>query len=205
MRSQDSTPKRRAGRTSGFKAKSLIGLGLHDQIAVSFYGDIAVSKGGALCRKYLASLDWRIISGQKEDETWRELVQSEFTTAVVQGNSRIFREIAGFLEAKNKANANGPRAPAYFYAARFRDFCETSKSLFSSIPPYVVKSRTLVEAWNKNDRFRPSVREIQNHLDEMMGPDDAPDYKTIERITEIIGAKDPSKSSGIVGYRQFWQ
>lgn len=212
-------------RAAGFTATKLKGLGLDEQIAAAFYGDIAITPAGKLIREIQYS--WLTKSNS---DPWHDVVSKRMNDLAVpswlkaihlglvglkdrfpptdSSSADFFLDASKFLTAQLQTATRGPVAPAFYYGGRFIYFCElarrdgTTRGLKSYEMPDV---ETVKNAWNRK-RFRPTVTEIIEHLSEVM--EDPPPAKKAERIAEVMGSKLPAKKSAYGSrehFRQFWE
>lgn len=185
------------GRKKGFTAKSIAGLEVWDAQRIAAYGDAAGSTGGKLAEAcFTAAVGCKYSPGVASDAEQAALLK-KLNRALIAHDSRLFREIADYLDARKKTLGNGRYASELdAWAAYFVGFCQPSgidvRSLWT--PAELIEafhSRTLVAAW-KRAPFTPTVREMHDFLCEIMA--EAPDYKTTERAARRLGiAARPKK------------
>lgn len=153
-------------RKKNFTAKLIEDSGIHDKIAAALWGDAALTEGGKMVRRYLEALDWKI--RWPAEPSFLEIAAGSITSRLVEGDAKIFREIADFLEKKQAAEKDGPASAAYFLAAHYVEAC----------------------AWKGK---KPTVAEILKYLSRTLPIDAVPDYKTVERMAVRLGAKAPPR------------
>jgi hypothetical protein len=214
--------KSTAGRIAGFTPSKLKGVGLPDMIDAATYGDIALTEGGTRVRQaqnaYLSrrndawEFEAELIVGKVAPQWVKDIAaglvpRTGIRLPRVSSEARFFSEVSEFLAAQHRSIAEGPLAPAYYYAGRFIWMCELAERGGGTRGHlYILPAVASVKLAMGRKRFRPTVAEIADHLSEVM--EDPPTYKQVERIAEVLGSKKPAEKSDYgskSGYRQFWE
>jgi len=177
------------GRKKGFSAERLVGLDLEQMRAAASWGDVALKQGGIWARRFLDAEQKARTAPTPENLM---SANNEFHTARLRlgrRDAKFFREVADFLEGQIAyATTRTPADRTHLLAVDFVNICAIWPRGDAKLGTVVQRlgRKTVAEAWAR-PRAMPSVSQLRDFLEEVLGDDAPADESTVRDIARRVG------------------
>jgi hypothetical protein len=178
------------GRNARFAKKRVDGELASTALWAAVYGDAAATEGA-----YFASMILHAPKGTQPrfvKPSSAEHAAAKFEEAVLESDSKFFREVADYIDARKKTRADGPADPVFAECAAYICACTDAAYRHNFSSPrwrqlFIETSRAgLVAALDRPTRV-PTVNDLFKHVCAVFP--DHPDYNTVKRHAQVLGIK----------------